>query len=105
MPFRCVHKLELHMPPHHHPSKKPPGSFSEPGGILNLVSACPAVLPAANAVRASRYLELAAAYCEMARMYWARSKALGSGQFFWLRLPLSWVTDSYRSEEHTSELQ
>ena len=28
-------------------------------------------------------------------MYWARSKALGAGQFFWLRLPLSCATDSY----------
>jgi len=37
----------------------------------------------------SSYLELAVEYWEMARMYWARSKALGSGQFFWLRLPLS----------------
>ena len=28
-------------------------------------------------------------------MYWARSNALGSGQFFWLMLPLSCSTDSY----------
>ena len=27
--------------------------------------------------------------CEIAFMYWARSNALGSAQFFWLRLPLS----------------
>ena len=31
---------------------------------------------------------------EIARMYWARSKALGSGQLRWLMQPLSWVTDS-----------
>jgi hypothetical protein len=66
-----------------HPSKKPPGSVSEPGGVLSQLSAYTAVPYAAC------YLESGAAYCEMARMYWARSNALASGQFFWLRLPLS----------------
>src|ERR1035441_9196477 len=68
---------------------QPPGSCSEPGGILRLSSAKPFLPHAANAARAARYLESAAAYWEIARMYCARSKALGSGQFFWLRLPLS----------------
>jgi hypothetical protein len=77
------------MLPRHHPSKKPPGSVSEPGGLLSLFFASAAVPHAATTARAAHYLELAAAYCEMARMYCARSKALGSGQFFWLRLPLS----------------
>ena len=43
----------------------------------------------ASNARARRYLELPTGNCEMARIYRARSKALGSGQFFWLRLPLS----------------
>jgi hypothetical protein len=76
------------MQQHHHPSEKPPGPFSEPDGITNLISAS-AVPPTEITARAVPYLESAVAYWEMARMYWARSKALGSGQFFWLRLPLS----------------
>ena len=68
---------------------QPPGSCSEPDGILSLSSAKPFFPHAAIAAFVVRYLESAAAYWEMARMYWARSKALGSGQFFWLRLPLS----------------
>src|ERR1017187_1402310 len=68
---------------------QPPGSCSEPGGILSLSSAKPFFPHAAIAAFVVRYLESAAAYWEVARIYLARSKALGWGRFFWLRLPLS----------------
>jgi hypothetical protein len=45
----------------------------------------------------------ASGWLEMARMYWVRSKAMGAGQFYWLKLPLSCATDSYScSTIHTT---
>src|ERR1035441_3810253 len=40
-PFHCVHKLELHMRQPHHPSKKLPGSYVEPGGLVSSFTSKP----------------------------------------------------------------
>ena len=59
-----------------------PGSCSKPDSSADSIPGGGPVFLGAKADPTPRYLELAAEYWEMARMYWARSKALGSGQFF-----------------------